>query len=123
MHCTDLDLAHNGLYCLPKMVFHYYYHRTELGLVQSGLESFYKKNTTLKKTLNVSVNSKPDHPPPPPGKNPQATFLMANSPSPRQKEFKTPTPWSNENELKPQPLGYFSQLFTIKTRKNDTEIM
>ena len=121
MHCTDLDLAHNGLYCLPKMVFHYYYHRTELGLVQSGLESFYKKNTTLKKTLNVSVNSKPDHPPP--GKNPQGIFLMANSPSPRQKEFKTPTPWSNENELKPQPLGYFSQLFTIKTRKNDTEIM
>ena len=41
--------------------------------------------------IYVSVNSKPDQPPP--GQNPQAIVLMGEFPTPRgKKEFKTPTP-------------------------------
>ena len=44
----------------------------------------------------------------PPGQNPRAIFLMGEFPTPREKkEFKTPTPRTYENELKPHPRGIF----------------
>ena len=59
-----------------------------------------------------------------PRAKPPGNFLMGEFPTPRaKKEFKTPTPRAYQNQLKPQPRGTFSRLFTIKTRKNETEIM
>ena len=59
---------------------------------------------------NVSVNSKPDHPPPP-------IFLMGEFPTPRAKrKFKTPTPRAYKNELKPYP-GAFSSIIHYKNMK------
>ena len=57
---------------------------------------------------NVSVNSKPDHPP-------GQFFGLANSPPPGQKRVQNPTPRAYKNELKPHPRGHFSQLCTLKT--------
>ena len=49
---------------------------------------------------NVSVNSKPDHPP--------GNFFDGRIPHPRaKKEFKTPTPWAYKNELKLHLRGIF----------------
>ena len=55
---------------------------------------------------NVSVNSKPDHPPP--RAKPPGNFFDGRIPHPQaKKKFKTPTPWAYQNELKPNPRGIF----------------
>ena len=59
---------------------------------------------SLPKYTNVSVNSKPDHPP---GQNPQAIFWWANSPPPGQERSSKPHPQAYKNELKPHPWGIF----------------
>ena len=64
----------------------------------------------------VSVNSKPDH-------APGQFFLMGEFPTPGQKRVQTPTLRAYKNELKPHPRGHYPQLFTIKTWKNETEVM
>ena len=43
--------------------------------------------------------------------------------NPGQKESSKPRPQGLKNELKTHPLGHFPELFTVKTRKNETEIM
>ena len=65
---------------------------------------------------NVSVNSKPDHPPP-------RHFFDGRIPHPRAKgKFKTPTLRAYKNELNPHPRA-FSSIIHYKNMKNDTEIM
>ena len=64
---------------------------------------------------NVSINSKPDHPPPPPGQNPQAIFLMGEFPTPGKKEFNPPGPITDE--LKPHPGGAFFSIIHNKNMK------
>ena len=57
---------------------------------------------------NVSVNSKPDHPP--------GQFFDGRIPHhPGKKEFKNPA--------KTPPQGHFPQLFTIEPSKNETEVI
>ena len=62
---------------------------------------------------NVSVNSKPDNPPP--QQNPRAIFGWANSPPPGKKGVQNLHPRAYTNELKPHPRGHFPQLFAVKT--------
>ena len=51
-------------------------------------------------TCNVSVNSKPYHPP-------GQFFWWANSPSPGKQRVQNPHPWAYNNKLKPHPQGIF----------------
>ena len=76
----------------------------------------WSENTDFWQFLYVSVNSNPGH-------LPGQFFWWANPPPPSKKEFITPTPLVYKNELKPHPWEHFNQLFTIKTWKNETEIM
>ena len=46
--------------------------------------------------------------PPPPGQNPRAIFLMANSPPLGQKWSSKPLPQAYKNELKPHPRAFSS---------------
>ena len=54
---------------------------------------------------NVSVNSKPDHPP---KQNPQAIFWWANSPPPGKKGVQNPTPGPIKMSQNPTPRAFFS---------------
>ena len=58
----------------------------------------------------------------PPGK-PPGNFLIGEFLTPGQKSVQNPHPRAYKNELKPHPRRHFPQLFTIKTWKNETEIM
>ena len=48
---------------------------------------------------NVSVDSKPDHPP--------GQFLMGEFPTTWSKRVQNPHLWTHKNELKPHPKGIF----------------
>ena len=45
-----------------------------------------------------------------PRAKPLGNFFDGQIPTPEQKEFKAPTPWSYRKELKPHPQGHFPQL-------------
>ena len=59
---------------------------------------------------------------PPPRQNP-GNFLIGKFPTPGKKRDPNPHPRVYKNELKPHHRERFPQLFTIKTLKNETEIM
>ena len=63
-------------------------------------------------SVNVSNNSKPDHPP-------RAIFLWANSPPPGKKGVQNPHPRAYNNELKPHPWGIFSIIHYKNMKKWD----
>ena len=76
---------------------------------------------------NVSVNSKPGHPP---GKPPENFYERANSPPPGNKESAKPRPLGQKNRPKtPPPAQLFSKIMQRNTKheieiaKNSTETL
>ena len=67
--------------------------------------------------INVSVNSKPDHLPPPPGKPSWNVFDRA------QRKCETPTPGAEKNCAETPPQGQLFSKIQQKLTKHDTEIM
>ena len=65
---------------------------------------------------NVSVNSKPDHPP-------GNFFETLNSPHPGQKESAKPRPLGQKNRAKTPPPGRLFSKIQQKETKHETEIM
>ena len=54
---------------------------------------------------------------------PPGNFFDGRIPHPLGKKSSNPHPRAYKNELKPHPRGHFSQLFIVKTWKNETEVM
>ena len=57
---------------------------------------------------NVSINPKPDHPPPP-RQTPEEVFERANAPPLSTKKVRNPDPWSRKIVLKPHPRDNYFQ--------------
>ena len=79
---------------------------------------FIPSNDTMR---NVSVNSKPDHPPPP-GK-PQGNFLERAKSLPRAQRKCETSPLMQKNCAETPPPGQFFQTSSKKNTKHETEIM